>query len=376
MTLSPDTAPLATQRDAPATVPQGFIDQVDANCQVAAAGQAGQFSLCGTLLRLRQLYKWEHGLPPWREPEPAAVIEWIESKERAWEALEGAPWRLLTWDGRSFDPLEIEVLNRELVPQGLAYGAGLGRGHAPTCFLGELTESRGHGDLTILILGRELARDLDAAPALRQGSLIYARREAWAFYLWERLSDPTQQNNAFLKVALEAYSLDLAGLLRRPEAHRDAFDAFLTGELEAVIRHEVGEALEPGLGPAFGALLDLFPQSRIELWLRSLKDALAEVNDWGRLAYLIEGRRLASLAVMLALRPPLYALLMPELEPAYRQLTATGSWEGLEEARLAILARLRRVAGEVQDLLDRPETTSTEWLRTEIQQRYLAPLGL
>ena len=45
-------------------LPKTFIDQVAANCRVAAAGQSGQFSLCGTLLRLRQLYKWEHGLRP------------------------------------------------------------------------------------------------------------------------------------------------------------------------------------------------------------------------------------------------------------------------------------------------------------------------
>ena len=77
----------------------------------------------------------------------------------------------------------------------------------------------------------------------------------------------------------------------------------MAGELEAVIHHEVGEALEPSLGPAFRACWNLFPQTRVELWLRALKDALAEVNEWGRLAYLIEGRRLASLAMMLALRP-------------------------------------------------------------------------
>ena len=63
--------------------------------------------------------------------------------------------------------------------------------------------------------------------------------------------------------------------------------------MEAVIHHEVGEALETSLGPAFATLLDLFPQSRVELWLRALKDALAEVNESGRLSYLIEGRRLA-----------------------------------------------------------------------------------
>ena len=337
-------------------LPQTFIDQVAANCQVAAAGQAGQFSLCGTLLRLRQLYKWEHGLPPWREPEPAAVIEWIEGQERAWETLEGAAWQQLVWNGQTFDPLAVAELNERLIPEGFAYGAGLSRGHAPTCFLGELQELRRRDGLTILILGRELARDLDAAPALRQGSLIYARRQAWGFYLWDRLSDPTMQNNGFMKAALEAYGFDLPGLLRTPEAHQGKFEAFLTGELEAVIHHEVGEALEPSLGPAFAHLLDLFPQTRVELWLRALKDALAEVNDWGRLAYLIEGRRLASLAVMLALRPPLYAMLMPELEPAYCRLQDNGDWGPLDAARLQVLARLRRVAGELQDLLARPES--------------------
>ncbi len=360
--LASEITSRAPQRVAPTMLPQGFIDQVDANCQVAAAGQAGQFSLCGTLLRLRQLYKWEHGLPPWREPEPAEVLEWIEGKERSWEALEGADWQDLTWDGGSFEPLAVEELNERLVPQGFAYGAGLGRGHAPTCFLGELQEKRLLGELTILVLGPELARDLDATPALRQGSLIYAR-----------LSDPTQQRNVFLKVALEAYGLDLAGLLRNPE---EAFAGFAAEELEAVIRHEVGEALEPGLGAAFGTLLDLFPQTRIELWLRSLKDALAEVNEFGRLVYLIEGRRLASLATMLALRPPLYSMLMPEVEPAFRSVQTSGDWSRMAAARQEILARLRRVAGELQDLLASPERESAQWLGAEIQQRYLGPLGL
>ena len=138
----------------------------------------------------------------------------------------------------------------------------------------------------------------------------------------------------------------------------------------------MGEALEPSLGTAFAALLDRFPQTRVELWLRALKDALAEVNEWGRLSYLIEGRRLASLALMLALRPPLYAMLMPELEPAFCRLQAQGDWGELEAARKTILTRLRRIAGELQDLLAAPESASTDWLKNEIQQRYLTPIGL
>ena len=149
------------------------------------------------------------------------MIEWIEGQERAWETLEGAAWQQLVWNGQSFDPLAVAELNERLIPEGFAYGAGLSRGHAPTCFLGELQELRRRDGLTILILGPELARDLDAAPALRQGSLIYARRQAWGFYLWDRLSDPTMQNNGFMKAALEVYGFDLLGLLRTPEATRE-----------------------------------------------------------------------------------------------------------------------------------------------------------
>ena len=53
---------------------QSLIRQVRENCQIASAAQAGHYSVCGLVLRLRALYKWEHGLHPWREPDPYAVL--------------------------------------------------------------------------------------------------------------------------------------------------------------------------------------------------------------------------------------------------------------------------------------------------------------
>ncbi|MGA7579200.1 MAG: Sfum_1244 family protein [Desulfobaccales bacterium] len=372
----PEPRPGMTRESAPAMLPPTFLKRLASNCEVAAAAQAGGYSLCGALLRLRQLYKWQHLLPPWREPEPAAVLEWIEAREQAWDTLQGAAWQSLPLGRRRFQPLAVAAINRRLMPLGFAYGAGLSRGQTPTCFLGELQEVRRYGDLTILLLGRELARDLDGAPALRQGPWIYVRRQAWEYYLWDRLSDPVQQHKPFLQVALGAYGLELASLLRDPAAQWPGFEGFLAGELEPVIRHEVGEALEPSLGPAFAALLEMAPHSRLELWLRTLKDALAEVNEWGRLAHLIEERRLASLALLLALRPPLYAPLMPELEPAFQRLRDSGDWGPLAAAREQILGRLRGVAGDLRDLLDRRESAPDGWLQAEIGRRHLAPLGL
>jgi hypothetical protein len=138
----------------------------------------------------------------------------------------------------------------------------------------------------------------------------------------------------------------------------------------------MGEALEPSLKKTFPAVLGRFPQTRVELWVRTLKDALADVNDWGRLAYLIGEHRLPSLAVMLAWRPGLLPALLPELEPAFREFMATGDWEVMETARRRALKRLRQTAAGLNSLLDSPKAASIDWLQGEIQRRYLVPLGL
>ena len=357
-------------------LPATLIEEVRWNCDIASAGQSGHFSLCGMLLRLRQLYKWEHSLAPWQEPEVEAVLGWIARRESTWDDLEEAAWRDLAWGDAAIDPFAVETLNAHLIPQKLAYGAGLSRGLTPTFFLGELVEERHVGDLTILVLGPELARDLDASPALCQGTLIYARRQALAFYLWDRLSDPTQQGNAYLQLALKAHNLRLKELVRDPEAYQEQFQTFLAGELEAVIRHETGEALEPSLKAAFPAVLERFPQTRVELFVRTLKDALADVNEWGRLAYIIGKQNLPSLAVMLAWRPGLLPALLPELTPAFQKFMASADWGVMEAARQQALDRLRETAQGLNALLESRHAASTSWLEAEIKCRFLAPLGL
>ncbi len=352
-----------------------FVQQVRANCLVASGSQAGLFSLCGLLLRLRVLYKWEHGLPPWREPEPAAVLAWVAQVESAWDALESESPDHLTLNGSTYEPFQVEELNAGLWPLGLAYGAGFTRGLAPTFFLGELLEVRRHAHLTMLLLGNETARDLDGTPALRQGNLIYARRQALEFYLWDRLADPTQQGDERLELALKTYGLSLSRLVGQPERHWEGFLQLAAAEMEAYLHHEIGEALETCLAEVFPVLLGLFPHSRLELWLRALKDALAEVTDSGRLAYVIQERRLSSLALFFAFQPGLYPLLLPELAPAYEQVTTHGDWEAMDRARQAALARLRGVVAQVEEAVA-AWAESPARLGRELQSRFLAPLGL
>jgi hypothetical protein len=123
-------------------------------------------------------------------------------------------------------------------------------------------------------------------------------------------------------------------------------------------------------------VLERFPQTRIELFVRTLKDALADVNDWGRLAYIIRKQYLPSLAVMLAWRPGLLPALLPELEPAFKNLLTTGDWGVMETARQEALNRLRETASGLNALLESPGAALPSWLQDEINRRCLAPLSL
>lgn len=355
---------------------KSLITQVEANCELASFHQAGYFSLCGLLLRLRLLYKWRHSLPPWREPEPEEVLAWIADLENTWEAREGESWQNLPLNGSAVDPFDVARVNRFLEPGGLAYGAGFSRGLAPTFFLGELAEVRRQEDLTILVLDAELARDLDGTPAMCQGNMIFARRQSLAYFLWDHLADPGQQSNRFLAAGWPSQGPSLAGLLKTPEKHQDAWEDLVAGELEAFISHEVGENREISLRQALPAILELFPQTPLELWIRALKDALAEVNDRGRLAFIIAEQRLTSLALMLAFQPGLYPLLLPELEPAFWHLVKNRDWEGLETARQSALNRLRRMAAEVNQLLEAHRHDPPDLLKQTLTDRFLTPLGL
>lgn len=353
-----------------------FIQQVQANCRIAAAGQVGFYSLCGMLLRLRQLYKWEQGLRPWQEGDPQTVLDWIALQEEAWNDLESQDLHTLHWQGAELNPFAAEQVNALVAGAGLAYGAGFTHGLAPMCFLGELQETQVRQGLTVLILGPELARDLDAAPALRQGRVIYLRTEPLAFYLWDHLADPGKQNNIFLKIALAARGLDLAGLLHRPDSYQEQFHRLLQSQQEAVLRHEVGEALEPALQETLPRLVARFPHSRIERWLRALKDALADLNDWGRLSYILKEQDLPELALLLAWRPGFYPYLIPELEPAFWELQKTRDWTVVEQARHQALARLRQTAAQLDQVLADLAELPDAGLAAELERQFITPLGL
>ena len=122
-----------------------LTSQVRYNCAICDSLHAGLFSVCGLAMRLRDLYKWEQGLPPWEERESAEVLEWIEAKENKWENYPENGFEELAIDGRTFDPFDTVGINTSLNPHNIFYGAGYARSLKPTFFLADIAEKTNLG---------------------------------------------------------------------------------------------------------------------------------------------------------------------------------------------------------------------------------------
>jgi hypothetical protein len=346
------------------------------NCEITNARHAGGYSVCGLLLRLRNLYKWERGLPPWEEPEPAAALEWVSERESAWERLAEEDFRPLELDGTSCDPLDAEAVNAYLKGSGLIYGAGFGWGLKPSFFLGKLTARRRVGGHTVHLVGRELARDLFSAPAMLSGERVVVRSDAAAYHLWDRLHDVKKSGQAALLFALISYGLD-GGSLKTPDALREVFPRLAAQEIKVYARHELGELHAPGLSrEAWRSIVARFPGERVELLARAVKDALADTGPRGTLAYIIRGRLAGSLGLYVAFLDGVRRLLLPGLPAAFEEFRANADWRGLELARRqAHQATLGRAA-TLLAVFGRLEDKGEDWVKAEVQRQLIEPLGI
>ncbi|MGD9332864.1 MAG: hypothetical protein PVJ53_16240, partial [Desulfobacterales bacterium] len=171
--------------------------QVRRNCLISDARFAGLYSVCGLAMRLRDLYKWEHSLPPFEEHEASRVLAWIGEKEDQWEKLLKAEFSDLVIDGAPIDPFDTETVNRLIEPQGLFYAAGYAHRLKPSFVLAAIesrTTVNGH---PVVILKKELARDLLTLPALTQSNTVVIRNSAVALYVWDQMLYLTQSGRPF-----------------------------------------------------------------------------------------------------------------------------------------------------------------------------------
>lgn len=289
---------------------------VQTNCDIADARHAREMTMCNYLLAMRELFRWEHGIPLARPLPQAELGGWIARREALWNELEDAEFNPLPL-GDGCDPFDNATINARLAPEGLVYSGGIGRWGKAHFFLGELVRRETRQGLDVLVSEREHARDLFAPPAALRGGMVFLRLDALRRWLWEKTEIwGVKQAEGALKAALEGY-----GFAVDAEA---SLDRMAAAEGETLILHEIGEGLaEPLLGPVWRDMLGGLSERRAELLARAVRDNLADCLS--TLPALLDSGASPSIHFYFANFEGLRRSLFPRLWSAYAAWRRTGS---------------------------------------------------
>ncbi len=247
-----------------------LVEAVQTNCHITDARHARNMTLCTYLLEMRELYRWEHGVALTAPLPRVDVGTWLTDREALWSAFEDASYRPLPFERGLVDPFDVETANRELVPSGIVYGAGIGRFGKPQFFLGALEREEWRDGVRILVSRCEYARDLSPAPAAVRDGTVYVRLESLQRLLWERAEAwERKRADGALASALNAH-----GFADDPDA---ALQSMAAVEVETLILHELGEHRAARvLSPDWERMLEGFRHRRAELFARAARDHLAD----------------------------------------------------------------------------------------------------
>ncbi|MCL5024379.1 MAG: hypothetical protein M1497_13635 [Nitrospirae bacterium] len=323
-------------------------EQIKLNCTISDARFWGYYSICGLLMRLRELYRNEKSLMPWDGIRKEEMSEWIASRESQWKALENEDLRPLEIQGKVYDPFEVDGLNALLSSHGMVYGGGYGRFNKPTFFLARLEGKREYYDYLIHYTGREFSRDLSTSVAMLQGRCIFMRLEPLSALLWDKFQElRSRKFRGALGDAFSSRGID--GSLPPKEVY-GRIVALSRQVSELFVRHEIGEAFEDEEADAWLGILSQNADRATEFYLRGIKDVLADSSVMGPLRDIIERRERSEMSFYMVFLDGIRKSLFPEIMTAFQVFTEGGNWSVLEEARSRGYARTHALRKEVVGL--------------------------
>jgi len=343
--------------------------QVLHNCSISDANNAGMYSICGLALRLRDLYKWEQGLPPWEERDSSEVLEWIEAKENQWDKYIDNDFANISIDGKIYDPFDTSGINAVLEPQDFFYGAGYARSLKPTFFLAAIEEKSKINGTTIYTLERELARDLLTIPALSQDNDVILRQDSARLFLWDSIFYIKKSARPALSFALESCGIND----HQPMALRPRLAGILARQKETYIYHEIGEIHDTIFDrELWREIIAAFPYSPVEYLARAVKDLLADTNEHGTLQHIVRERNTASLAFYVAFLDGLPKEFFPELSASFQKFVQTKDWDIIN---LAVSNGYQTAAKHAELIMDLYQEgirlNKLQWAERQIQKRLL-----
>ncbi len=341
-----------------------IVSAVQKNCLISDAQFAGDLTMCTFLLKMRELYRWEHDIPLTQDMPKSEVGDWMNERGRLWEGMEQAPFEPLPLPAGIVDPFEVADVNRALAPHGLVYSGGYGRSCKPHFFLGTLLRQEMRQGYQIYVSACEFARDLDAPPGMMLDDTIFVRTEALKRWLWERYEEwRWNRRNEAMGQAVACYDFALDA-----EA---AIQAMTETETESVILHELGEAkVGAELGEAWPNLLAELMRSRGEILARAVRDLYADCVS--TLPGLLERGEPAAIHFYFANLVGMRRTLFPELATAYQAWRESGDLAGLGQVAERGRRRWQDMAGEMLSLHERYGDQVAAQVEQRLEERLAA----
>lgn len=334
--------------------------QVKHNCNISDAQFWGLYSPCGLLLRMRDLYKAEHSLSSGDSVDHKKVGSWMDKREALWGNVEQKELTDISINGKNYSAFAIKEINTFLNKKGYIYAAGYGNMMKPAFMLARLSREYSIGRYRVYIAGQELARDLATTPAMTRGHTIIVRDEIMQYFYRDRYEDMNAKNcSSALSRAFEEYGIS-RGMDKKISDKRfeKLFSDMVKKEASAFVYHEVGEIAQRRiLGKWWKELIVDFPYSRAGLFLRNLKDTLADTCSTGMLSHIIENRKTGSLLFYIALLKGFRKNFMPELVPAYHEFLKSDNWDALDQARKSGYRNAKQLAIQLKDMNDTGRAT-------------------
>jgi hypothetical protein len=312
---------------------QSLSAQIKQNCNISDARYWGYYSLCGLLLKLRDLYRIEKRLRLWEKIDQKDIGEWITKRENLWRELEDTDFGKIAINGDVCDPFEVARINNTLLQGGLVYCAGFGVHMKPSFFLADILSKGDIEGFTVCITGREYARDLSDYPAMLQGDTIFTRTDPIKHLIWNRFEELRYKKS---KCAL-AFAFSKYGIAPEDEPSEDIdrrIEQVALSEAETYVYHEVGEAMEgERIGEVWKNLLASLSDGRAEIFARAVKDVLSDTSEHGMLRHIIENRKEGSLGFHMVFLGGMRKVIFPEILDAFQQFLETGDWRTIEQAQ-------------------------------------------
>jgi hypothetical protein len=248
-----------------------LINQVQHNCHIADARHGTDFGLCTYLMKMREYYRWETGLPYTETLDKDSVGDWLTQREELWDGLGEQDYRSIELADGAHDPFDADAINASLHDSGLMYSAGLIQGGRAQFFLTELDGTeQGEDGFQLWVGRRELARGLYAPPAMTRGRSIFLRRNALKQLLWEKYESWlwSRPDNAMGRAVASYPFLDDVDM---------ALELMTIDEMQVVRAHEVGEyRVGVAVGDAWESMLMTVLGTPAELMLRAVRDNWAD----------------------------------------------------------------------------------------------------